>query len=77
MSNHDNHRRGEQRRSEHGPRYENPDPGKGCNATHVARGRKSWKRRLVRALRRKKKLENLDDIVDRAIDEIGRDEYGY
>jgi hypothetical protein len=44
MSNHDNHRRCEGKRTETGPRYENPDPGAGCNATHVARGRRKWKR---------------------------------
>jgi hypothetical protein len=43
MSNHDNARRGDVRRSEHGPRYENGDPGKGCNSTHVARGRRAYK----------------------------------
>lgn len=52
MSNHDNHRRGEERRSEHGPRWENGDPGKGCNATHVARGRRANKRRRARWARR-------------------------
>lgn len=52
MSNHDNHRRGEERRSEHGPRYENHDPGKGCNSTHVAKGRKKWKRQIRRSERR-------------------------
>lgn len=44
MSNHDNHRREERKRTETGPRYENPNPGAGCNATHVARGRRKWKR---------------------------------
>jgi hypothetical protein len=52
MSNRDNHRRDELRRSEHGPRYENANPGAGCNATHVARGRKKYKKRLRRAERR-------------------------
>ena len=52
MSNHDNHRRDEDRRSEHGPRYENGDPGAGCNSTHVARGRKKWKRVMRRKARR-------------------------
>jgi hypothetical protein len=37
MSNHTNHRRGEEKRTEHGPSYENHNPGKGCNSTHVAR----------------------------------------
>lgn len=52
MSNKKNHRRGEDRRTETGPRYENPNPGAGCNATHVARGRARWKRRLRRDARR-------------------------
>lgn len=52
MSNKTNHRRGEARRTETGPRYENPNPGAGCNATHVARGRARWKRRLRRDARR-------------------------
>lgn len=43
MSNRDNHRRAEERRSEHGPRWENADPGAGCNSTHVARARRAWK----------------------------------
>ena len=30
-------------RTEHGPRWENPDPGAGCNSTHVARTRRWWK----------------------------------
>lgn len=52
MSNHDNYRRGEAKRTEHGPRYENPNPGKGSNATHVARSRQKWKRREARCQRR-------------------------
>ena len=44
MSNHTNHRRGEEYRSEHGPRWESHDPGAGCNSTHVAKGRKKWKK---------------------------------
>lgn len=52
MSNHPNHRREEERRTEHGPRYERLNPGKGCNSTHVARGRKKWKRRKRRSERR-------------------------
>lgn len=44
MSNHDNHRREEQKRTETGPRFESANPGAGCNATHVARGRRKWKR---------------------------------
>lgn len=52
MSNHANHRRGEKRRSEHAPRHESRDPGKGCNSTHVAKSRKKWKRIGARAERR-------------------------
>ena len=54
MSNHTNHRRGDRQRTETGPRYENPNPGAGCNATHVARGRRKWKRITARQERRKK-----------------------
>jgi hypothetical protein len=61
MSNRINHRRGEQRRTEHGPRWESQNPGKGCNATHVARARRAWKRIKARAARRagKKKIQAL------------------
>jgi hypothetical protein len=52
MSNRNNPRRGDKRRTEHGPRWENPDPGKGCNSTHVAQGRKKWKRIAARSERR-------------------------
>ena len=52
MSNHDNHRRGEKKRTETGPSYESANPGAGCNSTHVARSRKKWKRRQARAKRR-------------------------
>ncbi len=55
MSNHNNPRRGESRRSEHGPRWESADPGKGCNATHVARGRRAYKRLRQRKDRRQAK----------------------
>jgi len=47
-----NHRRDQGRRSEHGPRWENPDPGAGCNSTHVARSRRRWKRIAARTERR-------------------------
>ena len=53
MSNRTNHRRGEKARTETGPRYENANPGKGCNSTHVARARRWWKRRTNRKARRK------------------------
>lgn len=52
MSNHDNPRRGDKKRTEHGPRYESTNPGKGCNSTHVAKGRKKWKTLLTRRKRR-------------------------
>lgn len=52
MSNHTNHRRGDRARTEHGPRWEHANPGKGCNSTHVARARKGWRRIRARAERR-------------------------
>lgn len=57
MSNKPNARRDEQRRTEHGPRYENPNPGAGCNATHVACARAKWKRRTARKQRREARVE--------------------
>jgi len=53
MSNKIGHRRGDLYRSEHGPRWENGDPGAGCNSTHVARARKARKRIRARAERRR------------------------
>jgi len=47
-----NHRRGHGRIQERGPRYERLCPAKGCNATHVARSRSKWKRRVARVERR-------------------------
>ena len=44
--------RAQRRRTETGPRWENRNPGKGCNATHVARTRKWWKRYANRTHRR-------------------------
>ncbi len=52
MSNHKNHRRLEEHRTEHGPRFESKNPGAGSNSTHVARSRRKWKRRAVRSERR-------------------------
>ncbi len=52
MSNHRNSRRDESYRSEHGPRWENGDPGAGCNSTHVARARRKHKRLRARRERR-------------------------
>lgn len=40
------------KRTEHGPTFEGPNPGAGCNSTHVARSRSRWKRRQARSLRR-------------------------
>lgn len=61
MSNHDNHRRGDQKRTETGPRYESHNPGKGCNSTHVARGRKKYKKTLRRKDRRSAPEARLDE----------------
>lgn len=52
MSNHDNKRRDEEKRTENGPRWESNNPGKGSNSTHVARSRKKWKKRARRKERR-------------------------
>lgn len=52
MSNRQNYRRGESRRTENGPRWESRNPGAGCNSTHVARSRRKWKRRAARIERR-------------------------
>jgi hypothetical protein len=52
MSNRVNPRRKIVKRTETGPRYENANPGAGCNATHVARSRSKWKRRAARSVRR-------------------------
>lgn len=57
MSNRPNHRRGEGRRTEHGPRWEQSDPGAGCNSTHVARSRRKWQDRARRRNRRTAKVE--------------------
>lgn len=48
MSNHDNGRRGEKKRTEHGPRWE----GGGSDNSAVARARKKWKRIRARKFRR-------------------------
>ena len=61
MSNKDNHRRDEKYRSEHGPRWENGDPGAGCNSTHIARGRRDWKRIRSKKERRARKI--LEDLI--------------
>jgi hypothetical protein len=41
-----------EKRTETGPRYESPNPGKGSNSTHVARARRKWKRIANRTERR-------------------------
>ena len=52
MSHH-NHRRDKDKvRTENGPRWEGPNPGAGCNSTHVARARSKWAKRRNRAIRR-------------------------
>lgn len=58
MSNHTNHRKGEQHRTEHGPRWENRNPGAGCNSTHVAKARSDWKKIKNRSLRRTGKISS-------------------
>lgn len=44
--------RKQRNRTENGPRWENKNPGAGCNATHVARTRRWWKRFANRTARR-------------------------
>ncbi|MHC4864637.1 MAG: hypothetical protein ACYTEX_11160 [Planctomycetota bacterium] len=56
MSNRPNHRRGELRRTENGPRWENHNPSKGSNSTHVARARRWWKKLKNRTIRRTGKV---------------------
>ena len=51
MSNHTNPRKNENHRTENGPRWEDGNPGKGCNSTHVAKARAWWKRYKNRAER--------------------------
>ena len=52
MSNKKNHARKGAKRTENGPRWESANPGAGCNSTHVARGRRAWKRIEARKARR-------------------------
>ncbi len=47
MANKDNHRRAEEKRTEHGPRWEN-----GITDRNSANSRKKWKRRAARTERR-------------------------
>jgi hypothetical protein len=48
MSTKPNHRRGEGRKQDNGPRFERG----GSDDTHVARSRRKWKRRAARSERR-------------------------
>ncbi len=57
MSNHDNPRRGDAKRTENGPRWESRNPGAGCNSTHVAKSRASWKKVVTRSVRRTTKAK--------------------
>ena len=52
MSNKTNQRRKGKKRTEHGPRWESANPGKGCNSTHVAKAVRRRKRRRARSERR-------------------------
>jgi hypothetical protein len=47
-----NPRRGEERHQDNGPTWEGGPPNSGCNSTHVARSRKTWKRYAARSERR-------------------------
>lgn len=51
MSNHDNHRRDEAKRTEHGPSWKRM-AGRDNDAPHIARTRAEWKRIGARAERR-------------------------
>lgn len=48
--------RPKKKRTEHGPSFENSNPGAGCNSTHVARARAKWGRRKNRSLHRNGKV---------------------
>jgi len=55
MSNKQNPRREggkNEKRTEHGPTWENHNPGAGCNSTHVAKSRRKWQDRARRSERR-------------------------
>jgi len=52
MSQKINHRRGGKRHQDNGPTWEGGPPNSGCNSTHVARARKSWRTMGRRAERR-------------------------
>lgn len=57
MSNRKNYRRGEERRTEHGPTWEGGPPCSGCNSTHVARARRKYQDALRRKHRSKVKQQ--------------------
>ncbi len=52
MSQRINHRREGRRYQDNGPRWESHTPSAGCNTTHVARARASWRTLGRRAERR-------------------------
>jgi len=52
MSNHDNARRDEKKRSEHGPHWKGENKKRDCDAPSVARARKKRKREASRKERR-------------------------
>lgn len=60
MSNHDNERRGEKKRTEHGPRWEQG----GSDNAAVARARKSWKKLNTRRERRTEKSPEKDEAAE-------------
>lgn len=79
MANKKNHRRegsGNVKRTETGPRYENPNPGAGCNSTHVAKGRKKYKARRNRSERRSP-ISELDDLLGDAVCVFGLEAQGH
>jgi hypothetical protein len=45
-------RRKQKNRTEHGPTWEGPNAGQGCNSTHVARARRWWQNFARRTERR-------------------------
>ena len=56
MSSHENHRRGEKERQDHGPTWEGGPPCSGSNSTHVAKSRAKWGKRRNRSFRRNGKV---------------------
>ncbi len=70
MSKGPNHRRGHDAIQDHGPAWEGLDPSAGCNSTHVARGRASWRTMGRRAERRtgKKGANSVEYFYRRGVD---------